>query len=60
MMLLNSQIRSLLPQMNRDSININNDNLNCEALEAYQKKNVKSKDTPIHPPVFITGATVAV
>ena len=38
-------IRGLLPQMNCDPINVDNDYLHHEALEACQRKNNKGKDT---------------
>ena len=60
MMLLNRLIRGLLPQMNRNLIDINNHNMHYEALEACQRKYVKGKDTQKDPSVFIAGATVAV
>ena len=58
MMLFNRLIRGLLPQMNRDPINVDNDDLHREALEALQRKN-KGKDTRKFHPIFITEATVA-
>ena len=59
-MLFNRLIESLSPEMNRDPINVNNDNLYCEALETCLRKNDAVKDTQKDPPIFITGATVAV
>ena len=53
------QPRGLLLQMNRDPINVVNDDLHCEVLEACQRKNYMGKDTP-KDPIFITGARVAV
>ena len=53
-------IRSLLPQMNIDPNNIKNDNMHYEALEAWQRKYDKGKDTQKDPSVSIAGATVAV
>ena len=57
-MLFNRMIGSLLSQMSRDPINVNNDNLHCEVLEAHQRKNIV-KDTQ-KDPIFITGTTVAI
>ena len=37
MMLFSRPVRGLLPQMNREPINVNNDNLHYEALEVCQK-----------------------
>ena len=45
MILFNRPIRGLLPQMRRDPINVDNDDLHCKELEACQRKNLKSKDT---------------
>ena len=56
----NRLIRDLLPHVIKDPININNDNLHHKALEAYQRKNDKGKDTQKDHPIFITGATVVV
>ena len=46
--------------MNRDPINVNNNDLQCEALETQQKKNDKGKDTQKDPPIFISGTAVAI
>ena len=59
-MLLNRLIRGMLPQMNRDPINQDNDDQHCEALEAHQRKNDRGKNTLKDLPIFITGSTVAV
>ena len=42
--LFNRLIRSLLPEMNRDPFNVDNDHLHHTGLEAHQRKN-KGKDT---------------
>ena len=60
MMLFNRVIRGLFPKMNRDLINVNNDDLPHEALEAHQGKYYKGKDTQKDSPNFISVATVAV
>ena len=60
MILFSGLIKDLLPQVNRDSINVNNDDTYFEALEAQQRKNDKGKDTQKVSPIFITGATLAV
>ena len=44
----------------RDLININNDDIHYEALEAHQRKYDKAKDTQKDPSIFITRATVPV
>ena len=59
-MLFNRPIRGLLPEMNRDPINVNNNDVHYEALEAHQRKNSKGKNTQKHPSVSVAGATVAV
>ena len=46
-------------QMSRNPINVDNDDLHCEALEAHQRKNDKGKDAQ-KDPISIAGATVAV
>ena len=43
MMLFNRPISSLLCQMNRDPINVDNDDLHCKTLEAHQRKLIKVK-----------------
>ena len=60
MMLFNRLIRSLFSQMNRHPIDIDNDELHYNALEAHQRKNDKVKDTHKDPFIYITGATEAV
>ena len=50
----------LLPQMNGDSIDVNNSDLHYEALEAQQRKNDKGKDMQKDPPVFDGGDTIVV
>ena len=57
--LLNRLIRGMLPQMSRDPINVDNDDLYCKALEVHQRKN-KGSDTWKDPPFFIKGAKVAI
>ena len=59
-MLFNRLIRGLLPQMSRDPINVDNDDLHHEALKDCQRKNYKGKDTQKDLRIFIKGATVAV
>ena len=56
-MLFNRMIGGLLPQMNRDPINVNPEDLHCKVLEVHQRKNDKSKDTQNGLPIFLTGAT---
>ena len=46
MLLFNRPTRCLLPQMNREPIDINNDDAKYETLKAYQEKCVKDIDTP--------------
>ena len=46
--------------MNTDFINVNNDNMNYEALKAYQRKCDKGKDTQKDLSVFIAEAAVAI
>ena len=56
-MLFNRPIRTLLPQMNREPININADDEHCEALKACQDNcNYTFKDSFSFP----IGSTVAV
>ena len=43
--------------MSRDPINIDNDDLHCNALKARQTKNDKGKDTQKDPSIFITVDT---
>ena len=50
----------LLPQMDKESMNINNDNMQYEALEAHQRKYSKGNDTQKDTTVFSATATVAV
>ena len=45
MILLNKLIRGMVPEMNRDSSNVNNADLHHKALETYQRKSDKGKDT---------------
>ena len=52
-------IRSLLPQMNREPISINNDDAQYEALKVCQNKSVKKKDTHKDSLSFPKGSTVA-
>ena len=52
--------RGLLLQMNREPINVNNDDTCYEALEAHQKKYDKDNDTQKDPYLFLRGTTVAV
>ena len=47
-------------QMKREPINVNNNDIHEEALEAHQRKYNKGKDNQKDPSVFIAGATVAV
>ena len=49
---------AMLPQINRNPIYVNNDDICKEALEACQRKNDKGNQKD--PPIFNTGATVAV
>ena len=44
-LLFNSPVRGLLPKMNREPININNDGAQYGALKAQQDKCVKDNDT---------------
>ena len=43
MMLFNRPIRVLLSQMNRNPINVDNDDLRHKALEAHQRKMIRAK-----------------
>ena len=45
MMLFNRLIQQLLPQMNRDPINVDNDDQHGKELEATQRQNNNGKDT---------------
>ena len=59
-LLLNRPIQSQLPQMNREPININNDDAKYEALKAHQDKYVKNSDTHkdlLSFPIMSTVAT---
>ena len=40
-MLFNSLIRGLLPKVNKDPINVDNDDLHHQALEAHHRKKDK-------------------
>ena len=56
----NRPVRGLSPQMNRDPVYVDHDDVYCEALEAHQRKIDKGSNTQKDPPAFITGATEAV
>ena len=43
--LFNRPIRCLLPQMNRETINVDNDDSHYQALETCQKRYSKDSDT---------------
>ena len=58
--LFNRPIMGLLPHMNGDPININNDDMHYEVLETYKRKYNNAKDTSKVPSVFIAGVTAAV
>ena len=49
--MLNRPIPGLLPQMNREPLNINNDEAQYEAFKTFQDKYVKNKD-PHHDELF--------
>ena len=59
-MLSNRLIRGPVPQMTRDPINVDNDDLHHKAIQASQRKNDKGKDTQKDPPIFIPGIIVAI
>ena len=59
-LLFKRPIKSLLPQMNREPININNDDIHYEVLKAHHNKYVKNNDTHKDPLSFPTGSTEAV
>ena len=59
-MLFNRPIQDLLPQMNTASINMDNNNVQYDALEAHQSIHNKSNDTQKTLPSFLTGSIVAV
>ena len=60
MILFNRLIKGLLLQMKNDPIYANNDDLHHKALDAYQRKNDKGKDTQKDSLNIISGAMVAV
>ena len=45
MPLFNNIVRALLPKMNREHININNNDAKCGALKTCQDKYVKDNDS---------------
>ena len=53
MMLLKRLIRGLLPQMTRDPINVDNDDLHHELLGTCQRRNDKGKDTEKDHPILL-------
>ena len=59
-LLFNSPIRGLLPQMNRELININNDATQFEGHKACQGEYVKNIYTHKDSLYFPIGSTVAV
>ena len=58
-MLFNRPIHGFLPQMKREPIGIDNDDVQYQALEACQNKYNQHDDTCKNP-IFSTGFTVAV
>ena len=58
-MLFNRPIQSLLPQITRAPINIDNDNVQFKALESHQGRLIKKNYTK-YPSIFSAGCTVAV
>ena len=58
-LLFNWPIRGLLPLINKEPININNDNVQYEALKVHQGKYVKNTDTCKDLLSFPIGSMVA-
>ena len=58
--LFNRPIRALLPQKNKEPINLNADDKQYEALKAYQDKYLKATDTCKDSFPFPIGPTVSV
>ena len=56
--MFNRPIQGLLPQINREPINVDNNNAQYEALDPCQSKCSKNNDTQNAPSVFSTGSTV--
>ena len=54
----NQPIRALLPQINREPININTEGEHYEALKAHQDKYLKGSDTHKDSLSFPIGSTV--
>ena len=59
-MLFNKPIRTLLPHMGRELINVNNDDDDYEALKSRQEACTKNNDTHKDSTLFSSGSTVAV
>ena len=59
-MLFNKPTRGLLPQMNREHKNINNDDAQYEALKVHKDKYVKDNDACKDSLSFPIGSTVVV
>ena len=59
-LLFNKPITALLPQMNREPININADDEHYEALKSCQDKYLKGNDTHKNLLSFPIRSTVAV
>ena len=60
MMLINRPIQGLLPNINRSSINTDNDDARNKALEANENKFKKDSDTPKTLMFFSAGSTTVV
>ena len=60
MLLFNRPGRGLLPQINREPININNDDVQYRAFKAHQSKYITDSDTHKESPSFLIGSTVAI
>ena len=59
-LLFNRPIRGLLPQINREPININSKDAQYEALKAHQSKYIKENDTHKDSLSFPIGSTVTI
>ena len=58
-LLFNKPVRGLLPHMNREPINISNNDVQYQALKARQDKYIKNNDTCKDSLYFPIGSTVA-
>ena len=57
-LLLNKLIRALLPQMNRETININTDDSHYKTLKEHPNVHIKDNETLQDSFSFSTGSTV--